>query len=77
MQLLTGKNESLLIRGDSLFILNLGFHVLDGVGRLNLQSDGFASQSLDEDLHSSSKSQDKMKSRLFLYVVIAESSAIL
>jgi hypothetical protein len=27
------------------------FHVVDGISRLNLESDGFAGEGLDEDLH--------------------------
>ena len=32
------------------YTLNLGLDVVDGVGGLNLQGDGLAGQSLDEDL---------------------------
>ena len=34
-----------------LLVLDLGLHSLDGVGGLDLESDGLASQSLHEDLH--------------------------
>ena len=57
--------------------LDLSFHVLDGITGLNLQSDGLSSESLDEDLHTSSQSQDKMEGGLLLNVVIWQSSAIL
>ena len=50
-QLLASENESLLVRGDSLLILNLSLHILDGVTGLNLKGDGFARQGLDENLH--------------------------
>ena len=50
-KLLTGEDESLLIRGDALLVLDLGLDVLDGVGLLDLKGDGLASKSFDEDLH--------------------------
>jgi hypothetical protein len=50
LQLLAGEDQALLIRGDALLVLNLLLNVVDGVGRLHLQGDGLASQSLDENL---------------------------
>jgi hypothetical protein len=41
-ELLSGKDETLLIRGDSLLVLNLGFDVVDGVRWLNIERDGLA-----------------------------------
>jgi len=60
-QLLTSEDKTLLIWWNSLFILDLGFHVVNCVAWLNLQCDGLASQGLDKDLHTSTESQDKMK----------------
>src|SRR5689334_13776095 len=54
--------------------LNLLLHILDGVRALNFQSNGLSSQSLNEDLHSSSQSKDKVKSALLLNVVVSEGS---
>ena len=51
LKLLAGKDETLLIRGDALLVLDLGLDVVDGVAGLDLEGDGFARQSLDEDLH--------------------------
>lgn len=39
-QLLSGENESLLIRWDTFLILDLGLDVLDSVGGLDIESDG-------------------------------------
>ena len=50
-QLLAGKDEPLLVRGNAFLILDLGLHVLDGVTGLHLQGDGLAGQGLHEDLH--------------------------
>jgi hypothetical protein len=60
LELLTSEDESLLIGWDSFLVLDLGLDSLDGVSGLDLKGDGLASQSLDEDLHSSSQSQDKV-----------------
>ena len=51
LQLLAGEDQSLLVRGDALLVLNLGLHVLDGVALLHIESNGFARKGLDEDLH--------------------------
>ena len=55
LQLFPGEDETLLVGRDALLVLDLGLHVLDGVGRLYLKGDGLASQSFDEDLHIGSK----------------------
>ena len=54
-ELLTGEDQALLVRGDTLLVLDLGLHVLNGVGRLNVEGDGLAGQSLDEDLHATTQ----------------------
>ena len=51
-QLLAGEDESLLVRRDAFLVLNLGLDVFNGVRRFDIKGDGLASQSLDEDLHS-------------------------
>ena len=76
LELLAGKDESLLVWRDTFLVLDLGFDILDGVRSLDLKSDGLASESLDEDLHTASKSEDEMEGRLFLDVVIRKSSAV-
>merc|ERR1712228_828714 len=75
-QLFSCKDQPLLIWWDSLLVLNLGLHIFNGVRWLNFQSDGLSSESLDKDLHSSSETENQMKSGLLLDVVIRESSAI-
>ena len=50
-KLLSGKDESLLIRWDSFFILNLSLDVFNGVSRLDVKSDCLARQGLDKNLH--------------------------
>merc|ERR1712029_842072 len=76
-KLLSGEDESLLIGWDSFLVLDLGLHVLDGVAWLDLKSDGLSSESLDEDLHTTSESEDEMESRFLPDVVVGEGSSIL
>merc|ERR1712088_89735 len=77
LQLLASEDQPLLIWGDSLLVLDLSLDVLNGVGWFDLESDGLASQGLDEDLHTSSQSEHKMEGALLLDVVVGESSSVL
>merc|ERR1712112_811633 len=77
LQLLSSKDQSLLIWRDSFLVLDLGLDVFNGIRRFNLEGDGFSSQSLDEDLHTSSQSENQMQGAFFLDVVIGESSSVL
>ncbi len=42
LELLAGEDETLLVGGDALLVLDLGFDVVDGVRRLNIEGDGLA-----------------------------------
>jgi len=77
LQLFAGKDQTLLVRRDSLLVLDLGLYILDRVRRLDLKGDGLASQGLDKDLHTTTKAEDQVKGRLLLDVVVAQSAAIL
>ena len=50
-ELFASENETLLIWRDAFLVLNLGFDILDGIGRLDVKGDGLASESFDENLH--------------------------
>ena len=50
-ELLSGEDKTLLIWGDTFFILNLGFDVFNGVAGLDIQSNRLAGEGLDENLH--------------------------
>merc|ERR1719361_1285243 len=77
LQLLSRKDQPLLLRWDSLFILNLGLHILDRVIRLHIQSDRLSGQRLDKDLHrTTSQSKDQVQRRLLMNVVIRQSTSI-
>merc|ERR1712122_466410 len=77
LELLSSKDQSLLVWWDSFLVLDLGLDVLNGIRRFNLQGDGLSSQGFDEDLHTSSQSENQMQSTLFLDVVVGEGSSIL
>lgn len=41
-KLLSSKDQSLLVRGNSFLVLDLGLDIVDGVGRLHLKGDSLA-----------------------------------
>ena len=49
-ELFTGEDETLLIRGDSLLVLDFGLDIVDGVGGLDIQGDGFTGEGFHENL---------------------------
>merc|ERR1712100_105647 len=76
LELLSGKDESLLIWWDTFLVLDFSLNVLNSISWLNIEGNGFSSESLDKDLHTSSKSEDQVESRLLLDIVIGEGSAV-
>lgn len=42
LQLLTGKDKTLLVRRNTLLVLDLGLDVVDSIAGLNLKGDGLA-----------------------------------
>jgi hypothetical protein len=48
LELLTSEDQSLLVRGNALLVLDLGLDIVDGVRGLDLEGDGLARQGLDE-----------------------------
>jgi len=51
LQLLAGKNQTLLIGRDALLVLNLSLDGFDAIAVLYIKRDGLASECLDEYLH--------------------------
>ena len=64
LELLASEDEALLIGGDALLVLDLGLHVVDGVRRLDLESDSFTREGLDENLH------DVLRTWLKTFIII-------
>jgi len=77
LQLLAGEDEALLVRGDALLVLDLLLHVLDGIARLDLESNRLTGQGLDEDLHATTEAEHEVESRLLLDVVVGQGAAVL
>merc|ERR1711868_303932 len=75
-QLLSSEDQSLLIWGNSFLVLDLGLDIFNGVRWLNLKGDGLASQGLDKNLHTSTKTENQMQSGFLLDVVVRERTAI-
>ena len=77
LELLTSEDKSLLIWRNTFLVLDLGLDVLNSVGWLDIEGDGLTSEGLDEDLHTTSESQDEMEGGLLLDVVVRKGSSIL
>jgi len=75
-ELLAGEDKPLLVRWDSFLVLDFRLDVVDGVGAFDLESDSLAGQGLNEDLHTTTETEDEMESRLLLDVVIGEGAAV-
>merc|ERR1711956_210368 len=76
-KLFTGKDQSLLIWGNTFLVLNLGLNVLNGVGCFNLKGNGLSSQGFDKNLHTSTEPENQVKGRLLLDVIVREGATIL
>ena len=57
LQLLPSEDEALLVRRDTLLVLDLRLHVINRVGRLDLQRNGLAGERLHEDLHATTETE--------------------
>ena len=77
LQLLPGKDQTLLVRWNPLLVLDLRLHVVDCVRALNLEGDRLAREGLDEDLHSTTETEHQMESALLLDVVVREGPTVL
>ena len=67
LELLTSEDKSLLIRGDTLLVLDLLLHILNGVRGLHIKSDGFARERLHKNLHIVQLTELDQKCDLILY----------
>merc|ERR1712050_145634 len=77
LKLFASKDQPLLVWGNAFLVLDLSLDIFDGVRWLNLKGDGLASQGFDKNLHTSTKAENQMQSRLLLDVVVREGTAIL
>merc|ERR1711966_365221 len=72
LELLASKDQTLLIRRNTLLVLDLLLDVLDGIGWLDIKSDGLAGEGLDKDLHTTTQAEHEVQGRLLLDVVVGE-----
>merc|ERR1712110_274164 len=75
-QLLSSEDQPLLIWRNAFLVLDLSLDVLNAIRWFDLESDSLASQGLDEDLHTSSQSENEMEGRLLLDVVVRKSPTV-
>ena len=73
---LASEDEPLLVGRDAFLVSDLLFHVVDGVGALHVNGDGLACERLDEELHASSQSENKVDCALLPDVVVRQSSHV-
>ncbi|KIM75919.1 hypothetical protein PILCRDRAFT_13128 [Piloderma croceum F 1598] len=76
-ELLASEDQALLVGWNTLLVLNLRFHVVDGIGGFDFEHNGLAGKSLHENLHTATETEDEVKGRLLLNVVVGQCAAIL
>lgn len=76
LEALSGEDESLLVAGNALFVLDLALHTFNAVACLCLNCDSLSGQRSHENLHSSPESEDQVDGRLLLDVVISHSPTV-
>jgi len=75
-QLFSSEDQTLLVWWDSFFVLNFSLDVLNSITWFHFQCNGLSSQGLDEDLHTTTKSEHKMESRFLLDIVVTQGTSI-
>ena len=75
-ELLTSEDQTLLIRGDALLVLNLRLDIVNGVRGFDIEGDSLSGQRLDEDLHTTTETEHQVERGLLLNVVVGESTAV-
>ena len=77
LQLLASENQTLLIRRDTLLVLDLGLDVVESIVGLNLEGVSRAGQSLHRDLHPTTQTEYQVQSGLPLDVAVGKGEAVL
>jgi hypothetical protein len=75
-KLFSGEYETLLIGRDALLVLDLGLDVVDGIGRLDFKGNRLSREGFDEDLHSTTETEDEVESGFLLNVIVGERAAV-
>lgn len=74
---LTFERETLQMLRNAFFALDFGLDVFDGIRRLDLQRNRLSRFQRDENLHTTAQTQNQVKSRFLLNIVVAQRTAIL
>ena len=77
LKLLAREDQALLVGLDAILVLDLCLNVIDRERWLDFEGDRLAGECLDKDLHGAAQSEDQMKRRLRLDVVVREGVAVL
>merc|ERR1712186_59656 len=77
LKLFASKDQPLLVWRNAFLVLDFGLDIFNGVRWFNLEGDGLTSQGLDENLHTSTKTEHQMQSGLLLDVIVREGATIL
>merc|ERR1712042_283444 len=62
LKLFASKDQPLLVWGNAFLILDLSLDIFNGIRWFNLEGDGLASQGLNKNLHTSTKTENQMQS---------------
>ena len=76
LELFASENQTLLVRRDTLLILDLRLNVVNRIRRLDLKRNRLPGECLDKDLHASTEAKNKMEGRLLWDVVVQECPTI-
>lgn len=60
LQLLASEDKTLLVRGNTLLVLDFCLYILNGIWWLYFQGDGLPCQGLYKDLHATTQTQHQM-----------------
>ena len=66
LELLAGEDKALLVGGDALLVLDLGLHVIDRVGGLDVEGDGLACR-ISERIRIRSRTEEDYIQRKCIY----------
>ena len=61
LQLLAIENQALLVMGNAFLVLELLFHVLDGVRGVDIEGDVLVCECLDNNLHRAQRSKCRVR----------------
>ena len=64
LELLSSKDQALLVRRDAFLVLDLGLDIVNGIRRLDIEGNGLSGEGFDENLIKRGKERVRHKLRL-------------